>query len=98
MQEGTGYPSNRGAKSAIAFGLMHWLKQCTMNVLLSLSGDFWATYLSKMPYGIYSGEKVNLYSSSLGGEILMQSRKKCALDHILEWLQRHCYAENVACS
>ena len=33
VHEGTGYPSNRGAKSAIAFGLIHWLKQCTMNVL-----------------------------------------------------------------
>ena len=42
VYESTSYPSNRGAKSAITFGLTHWLKQRTMNVLL---GDFWATYL-----------------------------------------------------
>ena len=30
-----------------------------MNVLLSRLGNFCATYKSKMPYGIYSGEWVN---------------------------------------
>ena len=33
-----------------------------MNVLLSRLGNFCATYKSKTPYGIYSGEWVNLLS------------------------------------
>ena len=36
-----------------------------MNVLLSRLGDFCATYKSKTPYGVYSGEWVN-YSNKKG--------------------------------
>ena len=36
-----------------------------MNPLLSPSGDFWATYQPKMPYGIYSGKWVNIVARGL---------------------------------
>ena len=44
LRESTGYPSNRGPKGRDCLGISDWLKQRTMNTLLSLSHDFWATY------------------------------------------------------
>ena len=35
------------------------MAKATQNILLSPSGNFWATYRPKMPYGIYGGEWVN---------------------------------------
>ena len=42
-------------------------------VLLSASGDFWATYQPKMPYGIYGGEWVD-------EAVLLISKLKTTID------------------